>query len=351
MSEVRSERLLFVDTETTGLAGGAGTLPFLIGVGYFVDEALCIEQWMLRRPGQEVPMLTRLAQCLDEADAIVTYNGKSFDWPLLRNRFILNRVKMPAAKPHLDLLHCTRRLLKKRLPEGVLPERGGLRLSRVERDVLGFARVGDIDGAHIPERYFAFLRGGKAALLDPVIEHNRHDLVSLAALLGHAAHRLEDATIAGSAEQHLNLAHLAWRGQHVARAVAFAQQASLSGAAHVRAEAALLLGQLWVSQRQFAQAATALQKGLMPGGHASLRQSMLHLALAKIFEHQLQDIASARMYAVGTLRAEGAAAHAKRLMRLERKQHNQARKQAARQRRINAAPAAQVGALVGASPP
>ncbi|HET6346513.1 MAG TPA: ribonuclease H-like domain-containing protein, partial [Myxococcota bacterium] len=222
-------RLLFLDTETTGLAGGAGTLPFLIGLAWFEGEALHVEQLLLRRPGEEAPMLQRLAERLRRASGIVTFNGKTFDWPLLRNRFILNRVPCPTGLPHVDLLHCARRVFGRRP--------GPMRLTHLEREVLGFTRVGDIDGAVIPATYFAFLRGADPCTLAPVLTHNRHDVVALAALLGVLWQRLESPEACEEAADRLSVAHLTLRAGEEARALAFARAAARGQEPRVLTEA------------------------------------------------------------------------------------------------------------------
>ncbi|MGZ3460955.1 MAG: ribonuclease H-like domain-containing protein, partial [Archangium sp.] len=104
------QRMLFLDTETTGLAGGTGTVPFLVGLAWFEGRSLRVHQLFLRKLGEEAPMLRVLAERMAESSCLVTFNGKSFDWPLLRTRFVLNRVSPPAELPHLDLLHCARRV-------------------------------------------------------------------------------------------------------------------------------------------------------------------------------------------------------------------------------------------------
>ena len=110
LEAVDLRRALFFDTETTGLAGGAGTVPFLIGIAWFEDESMRIQQLFLPELGREAPMLHWLRERVKQSSCVVSFNGKTFDWPLLRNRFIMNRVKAPALPPHLDLLHCARRV-------------------------------------------------------------------------------------------------------------------------------------------------------------------------------------------------------------------------------------------------
>ncbi|MEO0326125.1 MAG: ribonuclease H-like domain-containing protein [Myxococcota bacterium] len=132
LGEVDLRGMLLVDTETTGLGTAAGTVPFLVGVAFFEDESLVVEQLLLTRLGEEGPLLRHLAERIAAASCVVSYNGKSFDWPLLRARFVLNRIAAPTLPPHLDLLHCARRLYKRRLQR--------VRLVDMEREVLTFVR-------------------------------------------------------------------------------------------------------------------------------------------------------------------------------------------------------------------
>src|SRR5206468_1922487 len=129
---IDTSRMLLVDTETTGLHGGAGTLPFVIGLAWFEGESLVVRQLFVPRPGQERPLLYRLAERLAMASVLVSFNGKCFDWPLLKARFVMNRIAGVQALPHLDLLHCARRVFKRRL--------GSTRLQDLEEQVLGFTR-------------------------------------------------------------------------------------------------------------------------------------------------------------------------------------------------------------------
>jgi hypothetical protein len=178
--------LRVLDIETTGLAGGTGTLAFLVGVAQFEpDGTLLVEQLVLGAPVEEERLLTRLAETLRGATLLVTFNGRSFDAPLLRTRCVLRR-KAPgplATAPHLDLLGVSRRLWRGR---GV-----DCRLQTLERAVLGSRRLDDFPGALAPAAYSEFLRSGDAAVLAPIVEHNRLDLVGTAALLAAALRTLE----------------------------------------------------------------------------------------------------------------------------------------------------------------
>jgi uncharacterized protein YprB with RNaseH-like and TPR domain len=173
------EDVLYVDTETTGLAGGAGTLAFLIGVAFVDGGALRVRQWLLPGPQHEAAVMRDLAAFASRFSVVVSYNGASFDLPLLRNRFALHGHSDPwAGAWHVDLLHAARRLYKGRF--------ANCALQTIERHVLGQGRSHtDIPGREVPERYRAFLRTPSAALLEGIVEHNRQDVVMLAALLGH----------------------------------------------------------------------------------------------------------------------------------------------------------------------
>jgi uncharacterized protein YprB with RNaseH-like and TPR domain len=173
---------LFLDTETTGLAGGTGTYAFLIGLAWWDAGALQVEQFFMRDFGEEHAILHELAARIAERPVLVTFNGKSFDWPLLENRFTMTRsIPVPRLAAHLDLLHPARALWKLRL--------GSVRLVELERHVLDASRLGwhrqdDVLAALIPQRYFDYLRGGPAEPLAAVVRHNQMDLRGLAALVG-----------------------------------------------------------------------------------------------------------------------------------------------------------------------
>ncbi|MBK6534851.1 MAG: ribonuclease H-like domain-containing protein [Deltaproteobacteria bacterium] len=176
LAELDVGRALFLDTETTGLSGGTGTIAFLVGVAYFDDDELVVEQLFVHDPDAEAAMLSRVAALVAGASALITFNGKSFDLPLLRSRFVLSRIPPPALPPHLDLLHVARRIYGARVDR--------CSLTGLERDVLRFERLDDIAGEEIPERYRRYLREGDRAGIVPVVRHNLWDLVALAALTG-----------------------------------------------------------------------------------------------------------------------------------------------------------------------
>jgi uncharacterized protein YprB with RNaseH-like and TPR domain len=173
---------LFLDTETTGLAGGTGTYPFLVGIAWWDAGGLEVEQFFMRDFSEEHSLLHELAARLAARPVLVTFNGKSFDWPLLENRFAMTRsISTPRLAAHLDLLHPARALWKLRL--------GSVRLVELERRVLDAPRLGwhreeDIASALIPQYYFDYLRGGPRDPIAGIVRHNQMDLRGLAALFG-----------------------------------------------------------------------------------------------------------------------------------------------------------------------
>ena len=172
-----AERWLFLDTETTGLAGGTGTYPFLVGLAWWEGGGLEVEQLFMREYSEEPSLLAALAERLAERPVLVTFNGKSFDWPLLETRYRMARtIPPPVPRAHLDFLHPARSLWRLRL--------GSVRLSQLERHVLGWDRGADLASELIPRIYLDFVRGGRAEALVPVFHHNQMDLRGLAGLAG-----------------------------------------------------------------------------------------------------------------------------------------------------------------------
>jgi uncharacterized protein YprB with RNaseH-like and TPR domain len=173
---VRREQLCFFDTETTGLAGGTGTRAFQIGVGDWHEGSFRVRQLTLTTLSGEAAMLDEFARWLEDERVLVSYNGRSYDAPLLATRYRLARRASPlAALPHLDLLHPVRRRYRGRW--------ANCRLATVERELLGIVREDDLPGSEAPRAWLDYLRGGSAHDLRRVGEHNRQDLCSLAGLL------------------------------------------------------------------------------------------------------------------------------------------------------------------------
>ena len=176
------ERWLFLDTETTGLSGGTGTYAFLIGIAWWDSGGLQVEQFLMRDFSEEHSVLLELAERLAQRPVLVTFNGKTFDWPLLESRYVMTRaIRVPQLTAHLDLLHPARAVWKLRL--------GSVKLTELEEHVLdarrlGWDRADDVPSNMIPQFYFDYLRGRSVAPLAGVVRHNRNDLRGLAALFG-----------------------------------------------------------------------------------------------------------------------------------------------------------------------
>ncbi|HEY4945074.1 MAG TPA: ribonuclease H-like domain-containing protein [Candidatus Limnocylindrales bacterium] len=177
-------RLVCLDTETTGLGTAAGTLAFLVGIGWWEGDRFRQVQLVCPDHGNEAALLAAVEAAIPPDSWLVTYNGRGFDWPLLVTRYRLMRRPAPVHAGMLDLLPHVRRLFRHRL--------GDARLATVERELLGVRRDGDVASAEIPERYLAFVHGGSAEPLAPVVTHNAEDVRSLGRLLVHLDRRYAD---------------------------------------------------------------------------------------------------------------------------------------------------------------
>lgn len=323
---VPTGRLLFVDLETTGLAGGAGTCAFLVGCGWFDGGTFRIRQFFLSSYTGERALLDAVALIAGEAGAVVTYNGKTFDLPLIETRFLFHRMTTPfAGMAHIDMLHPARRLWRS---DDEDPERaqGSCRLTMVEETQLGHVREGDVPGFEIPGRYFHYVRTGDARALDPVLEHNRLDILALAIITARAAQMLDEGPAAArTAREAIGLGRLYERAGRTADARdAYGRAANMTPAeAITRAEALRSFALLARRDRQYEDAAAAWRRLL------DLRRCPPHMAreateaLAVHHEHRLCDLATARRFALESLqfnasRARTAAVH-HRLARLDRK--------------------------------
>ena len=327
-------RWLFLDTETTGLAGGTGTYAFLVGLAWWDSGWLQIEQLFMRDYGEEHSLLLEIARRLRERPVLVTFNGKSFDWPLLETRFGMTRaIEPPRIAAHLDLLHPARQIWRLQL--------GSVRLSDLERrvlggDALGWSRADDIDSSRIPEFYFDYLRGGAAEPLAGVFRHNRMDLRGLAALAGRVFRTLAEPERIGSApEASLELygvsRMLGRRGERT-RACALYERALEAGLpAAVDHSARHELARLARRERDFARAAALwaeLASGATPSfeaceqlaihcerraGDPAEAARVVRMALAKLRRAQRVGLLAAHRYAHWRGRFE------RRLARLEQK--------------------------------
>lgn len=214
LSSFDPARACFLDAETSGLAGGAGTVAFLIGVGYYSDSAFILEQCFMRDYDDEPAMLRYLSEKLMPFETLVSYNGKSFDAPLLRSRFVQNRIPFPLDRvPHYDLVHAVRRLWRRRLKD--------CSLGNIETSVLHFRRENDVPGYLIPQLWFDYLEARDGRPLTGVFMHHAWDILSLAALAGHLANCLseKEGSTLFHAEDQVSLVRLYFRKKEYNQAV------------------------------------------------------------------------------------------------------------------------------------
>lgn len=320
--QARTQRIVYVDLETTGLSGGAGTVPFLVGIGEFTPAGFLTSQFLLPGYASERALLHAVDAHLADAGIVVTFNGRTFDVPVMEMRGELHRLPQTVCDlPHLDMLPAARRLWR-------LGEDGerSCKLTHLEWTVLGFGRVGDVPGYEIPGRYFAFVRGsGGHGLLDPVLLHNRLDLVSLAALTARAQKLLDEAQeTPPSGVETWGVGALLERSGRTEAALRCYRQAMTDRwqALEVRRASAKALARLLRRLRRFEDAAEAWRQVLLLGGRPqALREA--REALAVHHEHRARDFGEARRHAeAGVAAAIGRAereAFGRRLERIARK--------------------------------
>jgi uncharacterized protein YprB with RNaseH-like and TPR domain len=327
-------RTIFIDLETTGLSGGAGTVAFLVGCGFYDLGAFQVRQFLLTSYSAERALLTAVAEFFDDAELIVSYNGKTFDVPVMETRWLFHRMAMPLdGVPHFDTLHTARRLWKTRSDDAT---EGGCRLSTLERTLFDVRRVGDVPGFEIPARFFQFMRSGDPRPLEPVLEHNRLDLVSLAAVTARAV-RLVEAGADGCPDgaQALAVGRIFERAGLLERAAACYRRGADCDSVEVRGESLYRLGLRCRRDRRFNEAAVIWREIVALSDARSARRNATLLALRDFavealaihHEHRDRDLKTARELALCALkerkgerrddrRAEG---YAHRLARLERK--------------------------------
>jgi uncharacterized protein YprB with RNaseH-like and TPR domain len=270
---------VFLDTETTGLAGGVGTAAFLIGLGWVDGDRFRVRQYFMRDYHEEAALLHGLADELRGFERVVTFNGKLFDLPLLDARYRINRSRFPLGDaPHLDLLHPARRLWKARLES--------CRLQSLEASLLGLRRSGDIPGEEIPQVYFEWVRRRDARMLARVFEHNRQDIVSLAALAVLACRWVEEGR-AEDPRDVFSLARVLERARLYERSEAQYRRTLEAGAGELRGKALLRLA--WRAKRAGDHERAA---GLWAAaGEAGEAEAWRELAMHH--EHRTRDVAAA----------------------------------------------------------
>lgn len=272
-------RLLFLDTETTGLGMGAGTVAFLLGLGWIENGVFMVRQLLMRDYPEEPFLLKAFADLLPRFDAFVTYNGKSFDLPLLENRLTMHRMRqVDLALPHLDLLYPTRRVWRMRLAD--------CKLGNIERCVLGCGREGDLPGSEVPERYFQYLKTGDFALLEDVLHHNLLDIQTLGKLLAKLTHVFSEPEQQDFFEDVFSVGRaLARDGEQemARRCFRVASVGELSAQAHI------LLALSHKRDREYGDA-EAVYRDMIARGEGGL---LPYIELAKIAEHRQRDLLAA----------------------------------------------------------
>jgi len=276
------EDFLFLDTETTGLSHGAGTVAFLVGVGYFTASHFIVRQYLMRDYDEENFVLSRVAEDMYRCKVICTFNGATFDLPLLENRYILKRMREQCiSRPHVDLLPTARRVWKLRLKR--------CNLASLEAAVLGMEREDDLPGAMVPERYFNYLKTKEFFLLEDILDHNRQDIISLAHILSRLLCLHASPTQACAPEDIFSLGRVyERRGKPEGARMCYraADKGAVSSMARSRmADSFRREGNYQEAARIYERMIASRQGGISP-----------YIAMAKICEHKKRDISAAIEY-------------------------------------------------------
>jgi tetratricopeptide (TPR) repeat protein len=314
-----SGKTMFLDLETTGLAGGAGTYAFLVGCGWFEGGTFRLRQFFLADFAAERALLESVAELAGDINCVITYNGKTFDLPLVETRFALQRIDAPFVDvAHVDMLHPARRMWR--------DEEIECRLTYLEQAVCGHEREGDVPGFEIPSRYFRYVRSGDARPLAAVLEHNRLDIVSLAMLTAHASQLLADGpTSATTPREAFGMGKLYERAGMLDEALACYRTAGLKTrpAEELQADALRAAAILLRRLRRYEEAADSWRELLGVRGCPPSYAREAMEALAVHHEHRARDLEAARRFALHSLRLQATAARQGavlyRLARIDRK--------------------------------
>jgi uncharacterized protein YprB with RNaseH-like and TPR domain len=279
-----SDIVLF-DLETTGLAGGTGTYPFLLGFGIFTENGIEIIQYFLPDYGLENAAFLELIKSFSGAKILVSFNGKSFDYPILNNRFILNRLENPFKScRHLDLLHPARRVWKTLLES--------CSLNNIETRIFSFSRVNDVPGALIPQIYFEFIRAGNTGDILRVLEHNQQDILTLGRLLFHFNWLENIADQQSLHEQELqNLCNVAISNLDLDRSEMLLEQIRKKG--NLPSDLTLTAFSLLLKRSGKWEQAESIWHELIRLGKNTL---FANEELAKYYEHHKTDLVQAKFY-------------------------------------------------------
>lgn len=289
------DRLLYLDTETTGLGIGAGNVPFMIGIGFYEDDQFIVEQMFIRNPAEELAMLHHLQEKLEKYPYLVSYNGKTFDWPIIKNRYIMNRMPSePDISGHLDFLYPSRSLWKHTLPS--------CRLGKVEEERLHVTRHEDVPGSLAPALYFQYLAEHDVSIVKGVFIHNELDILSLAGLSVHFSRVIQgkiDWTVMGLEEQYR---HGLWFHK-----LGLAEQAEQildhlcerlleKDGEESQDDYLLPLAQVYKQQHRYTTACKLWFAYIERKGHRSTASLEPYIELAMYYEHKEKQLALALMY-------------------------------------------------------
>ena len=278
------EKCLFFDLETTGLAGGAGTYPFLLGFGFYENNALRVQQFFLPDYGREYHLFKALDAFFRQFSFLVSYNGKSYDYPLLKNRFVLNRLNAEWNHwQHIDLLHLARRVWSESF--------ASCDLGTIEREVLKRERTGDIPGYQIPQAYFDFIRRGVIHEITRIIRHNYFDIISLAELMTRLAEIEKSPSAVSDDTALVRLAALAYE-QHDFAYFSSIVEYFTAQQKEIPHQIIRQRGLIYKKQKKWPQALADWQKLITVKAH------LFHALeeLAKYYEHIRKDYGSALEY-------------------------------------------------------
>jgi uncharacterized protein YprB with RNaseH-like and TPR domain len=280
----RIDDFIFLDTETTGLSGGTGTVAFLVGAGFFTDDMFVLRQYFMRDYDEEPAMLRELAGLLSTRKGLVTFNGKAFDWNLLITRFMFNRLHPGMQDPvHMDLLYPSRALWRDRLES--------CKLTSLEENILGEYRIDDIPGAMIPAVYFSFLEDRDLKDIKRVLEHNRLDILTLVSLLARIHAMLSNPLDETECEE-----ELLGLGKIFARCGEFDNAISCLGKCpewengYLREKASIQLTMAYKRQGDYSMAERHWTCMISRDGGMKLHPM---IELAKYYEHRKKDIGAA----------------------------------------------------------
>ncbi|MBN2602070.1 MAG: ribonuclease H-like domain-containing protein [Candidatus Marinimicrobia bacterium] len=274
------ERFLFIDTETTGLSGGTGTIAFMIGLGFIENHSFIVHQYFITQLSHEEGMLELLQKLIPNFDCLVSYNGKSYDIPLLNSRFVINRMRpIPEDSGHIDLLHPTRMLWKYSMEN--------CKLKTVETDRLGLFRDDDIPGEMIPDAYFDYLRCRRIDKIERIFYHNRFDIITLLATLiliinAYESHDPDDNPLTDYAK-----ARMFTRKKNIGRSIAHYEHVLNSNVSPGRRQkTSLELAALYKKAGEYKKAVTLWQTVIGEDFPLALEP---YLELAMYYEHHSKE--------------------------------------------------------------